>query len=151
MKLQRDLREFVELLNSLQVEFIVVGGHAVAFHGHPRFTGDIDFLVAPTPANAARLVEALQRFGFGALGLVADDFLRRDRVIQLGRPPNRIDLLTSISGVEFADAWSGRIAGHLDDLPVSYLGLSDLLQNKRAAGRVKDLADVAKLEQVNPR
>lgn len=151
MKLQSDLREFVELLNSLQVEYLVIGGHAVAFHGHPRFTGDIDFLVAPHPANAGRLVDVLRRFGFGSLDLSADDFVRPDRVIQLGRPPNRIDILTSISGVEFHEAWAGRVAGHLDGLPVYYLGLAELLRNKRAAARAKDLGDIEILERMSHR
>jgi hypothetical protein len=148
VKLHKDLREFVELLTSLKVEFLVVGGHAVAFHGHPRFTGDIDFLVARTPANAARLVACLDRFGFASAGISEDDLLQPDHVFQLGRPPNRIDLLTGISGVAFDVAWARRVAGDLDGLPVSYLSLEDLLRNKVAAGRAKDLADVATLEQI---
>ncbi|MDC3954149.1 nucleotidyltransferase [Polyangium jinanense] len=145
MKLQQDLREFVGLLNSSGVEFIVVGGHAVAFHGHPRFTGDIDFFVRPTRANADRILGALATFGFGQLALSADDFMRPNAVVQLGRPPNRIDLLTSISGVDFDEAWDSRVSGSLDGLPVAFLGLEALLKNKRASGREKDVADVAKL------
>jgi hypothetical protein len=122
VKLQQDLREFVELLNSHGAEFLVVGGHAVAFHGHPRFTGDIDFLIRPSVENATRVLSALRAFGFGALPLTVDDFVKPGNVIQLGRPPNRIDLLTSISGVDVDDAWSSRVQSELDGLPVCFLG-----------------------------
>ncbi|MFO0760570.1 MAG: nucleotidyltransferase [Byssovorax sp.] len=148
MKLQQDLREFVALLSSSGVDFIIVGGHAVAFHGHPRFTGDIDFLVRSTPENAERIVAALDAFGFGGVGLSPRDFTRLGFVVQLGRPPNRIDLLTSISGVDFEEAWAGRIAGEIDGLAVFFLGLDALLKNKRASGRDKDLADVRTLQAI---
>lgn len=148
MKLQQDLREFIALLNSHEAEFLVVGGHAVAFHGHPRFTGDIDFLIRPSVQNATRVLNALQAFGFGELKLSVDDFVKPGNVVQLGRPPNRIDLLTSISGVEFEDAWLSRVQAELDGLPVCFLGWQSLIENKQASGRPKDLADVAKLRAV---
>ena len=151
MTLQRDLREFIGLLNSLGVEYLIVGGHAVAYHGHPRFTGDIDFLVRPSAANAGRVVTALNKFGFSDLGLTEDDFVRRGSVVQLGRPPNRIDLLTLISGVDFDAAWIGSVAGELDGLPVRFIGFDDLLKNKQAAGRDQDLADVKKLKAIAAR
>jgi uncharacterized nucleotidyltransferase DUF6036 len=144
-KLQTDLREFIELLNSHHVEYVVVGGHAVAFHGHPRFTGDMDFLIRPTPDNARRVLNVLDEFGFGGLGISEEDLIETGRVVQLGRPPNRIDILTSISGVDFNAAWRSRIEAMLDDQSVGLLGWEELLKNKRAAGRPKDLADVAKL------
>src|SRR3954467_2658797 len=97
------LREFIALLNSHEVEYLVVGDYAVAFHGHPRFTGDIDFLIRPTAENAKRTLDAIRDFGFGSLELTFEDFTTPERIIQLGRPPNRIDILTSISGVEFDD------------------------------------------------
>jgi hypothetical protein len=109
VKLQQDLKEFVKLLISHGVEFIVVGGHAVAFHGHPRFTGDIDFLLRPTHDNAERVMETLKAFGFTGLALTIDDLKQPEKVIQLGRSPNRIDLLTSISGVAFEEAWNTRL------------------------------------------
>lgn len=145
MKLQEDLREFIVLLNSHKVEYIVVGGHAVAYHGYPRFTGDIDFLVRPTAENASRLLEAMKAFGFGNPGVSTEDLTQPSRVLQLGRPPNRIDLLTSIDGVGFDEAWQGRVFGALDDLEVAFLGRDALLKNKRAAGRAKDLLDLQKL------
>jgi predicted nucleotidyltransferase len=148
VKLQQDLKEFIKLLTSHGVEFIVVGGHAVAFHGHPRFTGDIDFLLRPTLANAERVMETLEAFGFTGLALTIDDFQRPERVIQLGRSPNRIDLLTSISGVDFEEAWITRVGGELDGLSVSFLGLEALLKNKMASGRDKDQADVKKLQAI---
>ena len=148
MKLQQDLREFVALLNSHDVEFLVVGGHAVAFHGHPRFTGDIDFLMRPSFRNATQVLNVLRAFGFGDLSLSVEDFVKPGNVVQLGRPPNRIDLLTSISGVEFDDAWLSRVRAELDGLPVCFLGWQSLIENKQASGRPKDLADVAKLNAV---
>ena len=150
-KLQADLREFIELLNSHDVEYVVVGGHAVAFHGHPRYTGDIDFLIRATPANVRRVLAALNAFGFGSLGITEGDLLDPGRIVQLGHPPNRIDILTSISGVDFDSAWVTRVETLMDDQPVSLLGWNELLQNKRAAGRQKDLADVEKLLAVAKR
>ena len=145
MKLQQDLREFIELLNSQQIDFIVVGGYAVAYHGYPRFTGDVDFLIRPTLSNAQRVIAALSSFGFAELTIAPEDLLTENRVIQLGKAPNRIDILTSISGVSFADAWRGRVAAILDELPVFMLGFKELIANKTAAGRAKDSADVAQL------
>ena len=150
-KLQSDLSEFVGLLNSNRVEFLVVGGHAVAFHGHPRFTGDIDFLIAATPDNAERVLQVLTAFGFAALNITVADLLTPATVVQLGYPPNRIDILTSISGVEFADAWPARVASQLGGEPVNFIGFDDLLRNKRASGRTKDLADVEQLLAVAKR
>ena len=151
MKLQRDLREFIESLNSHAVEYIVVGAHAVAFHGHPRYTGDLDFLVRPTRDNATRLLAALDAFAFHDLGLSIEDLILPDLAVQLGRAPNRIDLLTSITGVSFDEAWDGRVPGALDGLPVSFLGLATLLRNKEATGRDQDAADVRRLRAIAAR
>jgi len=148
VKLQKDLREFVELLNSHGVEYLVVGAHAVSFHGHPRFTGDIDFWVRPEMRNAHRVVNVLRAFGFEELGLAASDFVKAGMVVQLGQPPNRIDLLTSISGVDFDSAWRSRAEGSLDDLPASFLGFESLIANKLASSRPNDLADVAQLRAI---
>lgn len=151
MKLDKNLREFIELLNSQKVDYIVVGGHAVAFHGHPRFTGDIDLFIRPTHQNSERVITAVKEFGFAEVSLSAEDFVRPDTVVQLGYPPNRIDLLTAISGVNFEEAWYTRAAGELDGLSVFFLGLDALLKNKRASGRDKDVADVRKLVAINSR
>ncbi|MBT9556111.1 MAG: hypothetical protein IV100_08790 [Myxococcales bacterium] len=140
-----DLSEWVELLASEKVEFVIVGGHAVAWHGHPRFTGDIDFLMRATPENARRVARVLERFGFGSLGVTEQDLLTEGQVIQLGRPPNRIDVLTSITGVATDEVFRNRVPGRLSRHDVHYISLPDLLANKRATGRAKDLADVEAL------
>lgn len=146
MKLAKDVREFVALLNSHGVEFVIVGGHAVAFHGYPRYTGDIDLLVRPSADNAQRIVSALEAFGFGDLGITANDLECAGKVVQLGVAPNRIDLVTAITGVEFDTAWTTRESALLDDIQVNMLGRDALLANKRATDRAKDRADVAALE-----
>lgn len=144
--LNRDFKEFVELLNSIGVEYLLVGGYALAVHGHPRYTGDIDLWVHPTSDNVNRLLQALDRFGFSSLGLTAADFMQPQAMVQLGYPPARIDLLTAIDGVEFTACWGRRqvfkVAGV--DLPV--LHLDDFRANKRASGRLKDLADLERLD-----
>lgn len=144
-KLSSDLSEFIALLNSHRVEYLIVGGHAVAYHGHPRFTGDIDFLLRPSTENANLVISALGDFGFGALALKAADLIVPGQVVQLGRPPNRIDLLTSISGVEFDEAWSSRISAILGGEAVNFLGWDALLRNKEASGRDKDSVDLKRL------
>ena len=148
MALQTDLNEFVALLISRRVEFIVVGGHAVAFHGHPRYTGDIDIFIRPTPENAARVMDTLTAFGFGALSITLEDLSKPGRTIQLGRPPNRIDLLTMISGVSFEEAWASRAKGDLGGHSVDYIGFEALIANKKASGRDKDQLDIKQLQRI---
>ena len=145
MNLEEDLREFVELLNALNVHYIVVGAYAVAYHGYTRFTADIDLFIERSHENAERLVQVIERFGFGDLNLSADDFLHEDQVIQLGVAPNRIDLLTFISGVNFQDAWATREQGELEGLTVPFLSREMLKRNKAASGRPQDLADLGHL------
>lgn len=146
MQLQRDLREFIGFLNAHRVDYVIVGGHAVAYHGYPRYTGDIDFFVRPTLENGQRLLEALKAFGFAQAGLSPSDFTRPGRVMQMGLPPHRIDLLTSIDGVTFEEAWASTPPDStLDELPVRFIGKDLLLKNKRLAGRPKDLADIEAL------
>ena len=147
MKLDKNLHEFIELLNSRGVDYLVVGGHAVAFHGHPRFTADIDFFVAVSATNADKVIQVLESFGFGDIGLNKEDFLEPNSIVQLGYPPNRIDIVTGIEAVTFREAWDRRVAGELDGLPVHFIDKDLLLKNKRAAGRPKDLADVNALER----
>lgn len=147
MNLQKDIREFVELLLSRKVEFLLVGGYALAFHGAARFTEDIDFLVLVSPENAGKLADLIEDFGFGELGLSKEDFLEPDQVIQLGRAPHRIDLLTGISGVGWEDAWSSRIEVDFDGLLIPVIGKAALEANKQATGRPQDLADLARLRK----
>jgi len=145
MKLSKDLREFVALLNAKGVRFVLVGGHALAYHGYPRYTGDVDFFVEISPANALALERVLREFGFGELGISRDDFLQPETIIQLGRPPNRIDLMTSISGVSFAEAWDTQVHAEIDGLPLGIISKGLLVRNKRASNRAKDVADLAEL------
>ena len=146
MDLHPDWHEFLRSLRSHEVRFVLVGAHALAAHGVPRFTGDLDVLIERSPENAARLIAALTEVGFGSGGLVASDFTRPSRVAQLGCPPVRIDILTSISGVSFARAWRGRIDAVLGGERVAVLGLVELRVNERASGRPRDLADLAALD-----
>ncbi len=145
MDLPKDLREFLESLNSKKVEYVIVGGYAQAFHGRPRFTGDIDVLVRPSRENGVRLKAALAQFGFGQLGLSEEDFLSEGQVVQLGVAPNRIDILTSITGCEFGEVWRTRVAAELAGVAVNMIAREEYIKNKRASGRAQDLADLEAL------
>lgn len=142
-----DFRDLVEALSSNGARFLVVGAHALAAHGVPRVTGDLDVWVEPSRENARRVWQALAAFGapLETLDLAESDFSTPDRVVQLGLPPFRIDLMTSISGVTFEEAWEGRLAGQLFEVPVSFLGREAFIRNKRASGRPRDLADIRAL------
>ncbi len=142
-----DFKEFAELLNSNQVEYLVVGGYALAAYGHPRYTGDLDFWVGCCPENAQRILTALDQFGFGALGIVQQDLSTPNQVIQLGYPPRRIDLLTSIDGVDFKTCHARRTVVSIDGVDLCFIALEDFKTNKRAAGRLKDLADLESLDK----
>ncbi|MEQ9105000.1 MAG: hypothetical protein RIE53_09890 [Rhodothermales bacterium] len=146
MNLSPDFKEFIALLTSHEVRFLVVGGYAVAFHGHPRYTKDIDLWVDFNPENARRLMDALREFGFGSTDLTEADFVAPDRVVQLGYPPNRIDLLTSLKGVEFDSCYQEKVEVVVDDVSVPFINLDRLKQNKRALGRHQDWADLENLE-----
>jgi hypothetical protein len=146
MTLHPEFKEFAVSLNENEVRYMVVGGYAVAFHGHPRYTKDLDVWIEREPGNVARLLSALREFGFGSLGLSADDFLEPDQIIQLGFPPNRINLLTDLEGVDFGQANAGIVAANVDGIPIYFIGLEDLKRNKRAVGRHQDLADLERLE-----
>jgi hypothetical protein len=147
MPLTKDLREFVRLLNANAVEYLEVGAFAVAFHGFPRYTADLDLLVRSSRENADRLLQVLSAFGFGSLEIKREDFEAHDRIIQLGVSPNRIDLLTSISGVIFDQAWSTRENAELDGVAVPFIGLAALIQNKQHTGRARDLGDAEELRK----
>jgi hypothetical protein len=147
MPLNKDLREFVELLNSNRVEYLVVGAFAVAYHGFPRYTGDLDILVRPHPENARRILEVLSQFGFGKLGIEIEDLETPGKVVQLGVQPNRIDLVTALSGLSFEEAWASREAAHLDGVPVEFIGRTALIRNKENTGRGKDRGDAEELRR----
>lgn len=148
-RLSADVRELVELLNAHRVEYLIVGGHAVAYHGYPRFTADFDVFVRPSEGNAKNLKVALVAFGLS--GFEDADFTNPRTLVMLGRKPWRIDLLCHIDGVSFDEAWPDRVQGTLDGLTLPFIGRDALLRNKAAANRPKDVEDVRVLTKRGPR
>ena len=146
MALSKDWREFLELLNSRGDDYVGGGAQSLAFHGRPRHTGDLDILIRPTPENAGLLLALLNEFGFEQPGFKETDFLQPDQIIQLGRVPTRIDLLTTISGVSTSEAFVSKISATLDGIPVFVLSRDALIWNKRAVGQPQGSADIAALE-----
>lgn len=141
-------RDFVEMLSGLSaagVRFLVVGAHALAVHGVPRATGDLDIWIQPTPENAAKVLQALQAFGAPLFDLTINDLSAADTVFQIGLPPSRIDILSGISGVEFDAAWSRQVEVNIGTLRVGVIGRQDFIANKKASGRPKDILDLALL------
>src|SRR6476646_10231232 len=145
MTLSKDWREFLELLNSRGADYVIVGAQSLAFHGRPRYTGDLDILVRPTPSNAQLLLALLNQFGFEQSSFKETDFLQPEQIIQLGRVPNRIDLLTSLTGVTTDEAFDAKVSAIIDGVSVFVLGKGTLIRNKRAVG-AQDLADLCALE-----
>ncbi len=145
MALNRDFKEFLELLNKHEVKYLVVGGYSVAIHGHPRYTKDIDIWILTSAKNASSMINALNEFGFGSLELSAKDFKAPGYVVQLGNAPARIDILTSLTGVEFDNCWDNRVEVEEEGLVYSVISLKDLRINKMALGRNQDLADLEQL------
>lgn len=144
--LNQDFKEFIQSLNDNGVRYLVVGGYAVALHGYPRYTKDMDVWVEMTIENVARVVTALNQFGFASLGLKEDDFLVPDQIIQLGYPPRRIDMLTTLPGVEFSECYPAHIIADVEGTYVNFIDLENLKKNKKATGRHQDLADLENLE-----
>ena len=147
MELAPDFDEFIGSLNARGVEFVVVGAYALAFHGAPRFTGDLDILIRPTLENAARVLATLEAFGFPVTDLRPELVADRRRMLQMGVPPVQIHVMSAISGIEWDEAWADRVEGPLGSHRVQFLGRDTFLRNKRAAGRPKDLADI---DALNP-
>ncbi len=145
MEIRTDFKELLELFNKHKVEYLIVGGYALAFHGAPRFTRDIDLFVRPTTDNAMRILAALDEFGFGSLDLSQEDFTTPGRVVQLGVAPVRIDLLTRLTGVPWEKAEAGEAPGFYAGVPVFFIGRDDFIANKRSTGRAKDAADIEAL------
>ncbi len=142
MEVQKDFKELLGLFNRYKVEYVIVGAYALAFHGCPRYTGDIDILVKPDSNNAKKIIEAIKEFGFESLDLTVEDFSSQEKVIQLGVPPVRIDILTSLTGVTWEQISSNRAKGKYGDIPVYFIGKNELVANKKSLGRHKDLADI---------
>ena len=143
----RDFREFLRLLNRHRVKYLVVGGYAVAYHGYPRYTGDIDIYVAISARNAAALTKVFRDFGFADGAPDASAFQQRGQIVRIGRDPMRLEILNEIDGVTFADCYARRTRTRLDNVVVSFVGYDDLLRNKRSSNRPKDQADVVVLEK----
>ena len=145
MEIHNDFKGLLELFNKHGVEYLIVGGYALAFHGAPRVTGDIDLFVRPSSENAERILAALNDFGFGSLNLSREDFAKSGMVVQLGVPPVRVDIITGISGVSWEKADGSKIPGCYTDTSVFFISREDFIANKRATGRAKDAADIEAL------
>jgi hypothetical protein len=148
--LNPDFKDMLSVFDEEEVEFLVVGAYAMAAHGAPRATGDLDFWIRPSKENAERVIRALMRFGVPMDEIAVEDFVTHDLVFQIGIEPNRIDLHTSIDGVDFGEAWENRITAEVGGLAVPVLGLAELIRNKQAVGRLRDLADVEELRRLHP-
>jgi len=146
MELAQDFDEFFGSLIAHEVEFLVVGAYALAYHGAPRYTGDIDVFLKPTPENAARLLEALTAFGFPPVNLRPEQVIEPTRVIQMGVEPVQIHVMSDISGVTWSEAWKGRQTARCGRHDLPFIGRAEFIRNKQAAGRLKDLADIEALE-----
>jgi hypothetical protein len=144
-RLPPDFKEFLRLLNENGVKYLLVGGYAVGYHGYPRSTGDMDVWVELDPVNAEKLVSSLQSFGFGSPDLTEEVFLQVEKIIRMGLPPFRIEVLTSISGVEFKSCYDRRITDIIDGVPVTIIDRECLRANKLASGRAKDIDDLENL------
>ena len=145
MEVQPDFKDLFEFFNAHKVDYMIVGGYALAFHGAPRFTADIDIFVRPETDNAKRVMAALDQLGFGSVGLSPADFEKPEMVVQLGVSPVRIDITTTISGVSWEEAAAGRETGEYGGVPVFFIGREQFVINKRTTGRKKDLADLEAL------
>jgi len=147
MTLAPDFEDFVALLNEHQVEYMVVGGYALALHGKPRHTGDLDIWINISERNASLMVEVIKDFGMASLGLREEDFLKPGYITQIGQPPLRIDILNNIDGLEFEDARKNVQQIEADGLQISYIGLHDFISNKQASGRRQDLVDIKEVQK----
>jgi predicted nucleotidyltransferase len=145
IRLPPDFKEFLRLLNSHRVEYLLIGGYAVAYHGYPRPTGDMDIWIAVSSQNATRVMAALVEFGFRADDVPVDLFTEPGRIVRMGIPPMRLEIVTTISGVDFAFCYARRASAVVDGVAVNIIGLDDLKTNKKASGRHKDLNDLEQL------
>jgi predicted nucleotidyltransferase len=148
MRIEKDFKEFLELLNRKKVKYLIVGGFAFSFHGEPRYTKDIDFFVENSSENALKIVSAVNDFWERDSGLNVSDLEKKDMIIQMGYPPIRIDIITSIEAVDFAEAWEKKVIADYGSIPAFFISLDDLIRNKRACGRERDILDVKYLERM---
>ena len=143
--LPKDFKDFLQLLNAHEAEYLLIGGYAVGYHGYPRATADMDIWINPVIPNIKKVIDVLIEFGFSPQDLTADIFLQKDMIVRLGQPPLRIEILTSISGVEFSDCYKDKIDDEIDGVKIKIINLKNLKLNKKAANRFKDLDDLEKL------
>jgi len=143
----KDFKEFLQLLNSKEVEYLVIGGYAVGYHGYPRATGDMDVWIALNEENALKIVNALKEFGFDIPELKKEMFLKEEKIIRMGVPPMRLEIITTIDGVNFGKCFKDRVIADFESFRVNFISKEDLLINKRASGRPKDLVDYSKLQE----
>ena len=148
MTLDQDFEDFVFLLNKYEVSYMIIGGYALAFHGRPRHTGDLDIWIDVSETNAQKMIGVINEFGLGSLGLNTADFLQKGIITQIGYPPLRIDILNEIDGIEFAEAYPNKLIIDIDGLPISYISLDDLIKNKQVSGRQRDLSDITELNKL---
>lgn len=147
METQKDFKELLELFNRHKVEYVIVGAYALAFHGCPRYTGDLDLLVKPDPDNAKKIIEAIKKFGFESLSLTIEDFSSPEKVVQLGIPPIRIYLITSLTALTWEQIESHKVKGEYGSIPVYFISKTELIINKKSLGRHKDLADIESITE----
>ncbi len=146
--LNQDFKEFLELLNANEVKYLVIGGYALAAHGCPRYTKDIDIWIERESENASKIVEVLNQFGFASLSISVDDLITPEYVVQLGYPPSRIDLITDADGVKFSECYPNKVQISIDEVLVNFIDKQNLIKNKRASGRTQDKADIEALEEL---
>ena len=147
MILNPDFKEFFQLLNANDVRYMIVGGYAVAYHGYPRYTRDIEIWIWINTGNAEKVVKTLVDFGFESLGLQVSDFLEAETIVQLGYPPNRIDLIMGVPGVDFEECYAARVEEEIDSVLLSFIDLENLKKAKKTSGRLQDLADLDNLKK----
>lgn len=142
MEIQEDYKELLELFNKHNVDYVIVGAYALAFHGCPRYTGDLDILIKPDINNAEKIIKAIKDFGFESLGLKSDDFTEKERIVQIGVVPVRIDIITSLTGLMWEQVENNKVSSNYGDTKVYFIGKNELISNKKALNRHKDLADI---------
>lgn len=148
MKVEKDYKELLELFNEHNVKYCIIGSFALAFYARPRYTKDLDILVEPTSQNARKILAALKDFGFGELDLTEQDFIEPGQVVQLGYEPVRIDLITSITGLDFVKIWKNRSSRRFGNIDVFFIGLKEFIESKKKADRLQDRADLELLEKI---
>lgn len=147
-QLNQHFLEFIGLLEEEKVDYLVIRGYAVGVHGFPRYTGDIDFFIAVSDVNSLKVMRVFEKFGFRDIGIVREDFLKRDHVVEIGREPRKIQVLTGIDGVEFEDCFTRKVEAMIGGRMVKFIGKDDLIRNKAAFGRAKDLIDLEELKKL---